>query len=1112
MGIMKKNKNIFLLIFLIIGLNTFAVENGKKLIIGIVANRGESKCIEQWQPTINYLDSLLSDYKVILKPLSYSNAENVIKNGEVDFVYCNPAMYINFETKYQTSKLASIIYQRGYKKNENFGGVLFCKVDKKIYAINDLQGKKIAASNKLSFGGWVAVYNEFKEHKFDPYKMCSEIKFLETHDSVVYAVKKNEFDAGIVRTETLERMQNEGIINLRDYRIINQDLNYQIAKKYHLLLSSKLYPEWVFAKLEHTPTEIAKVITRLLFEIKENSIPAIKGNYTGFTVPANLITVEKIVRDLRLPPYEMFPPSNFHSIVRQNNIFSVIVMVLLVFAIMIVLFTFNLNRKLSTSKILLDKQLKEKEKIQEEINEESKKIKLILKYMHQGLILVNKDGDVVETNDRLFDLLNFPKEQFTKNSKLKDLFLLWSKNNKISNNIVENIIANIANKKSKNTEFAVNNRIMEAHHDFLIDGSCIHTITDITERINYENELKASEERYRLIAENTTDVIWNIDKSLNITYVSPLVTKLTGYETEEYLSKRLDEILTKESYEKIIKVAKIAFENLEAIKNLHLEFEHYSKDGTTIWFETSLGTVLNQDGTLNYFTGVSRNINEKKKFEKELKENEEKFRLTFDQSPIGAVIIDLDLNIRKTNKALRNFLNYSIDEICSLNYFDLLTRTENELSQDQLREFIKGENPNAKKELKFFTKDLVEVWGKISVGVVKNEKGKPLYYLHLIEDITDKKRVETYIKATDMQFRQVWENSFDGMRLTDSDGTIVLVNNSFCRLVKMEAWDLIGKPFSVIYLEEEQKKIYEKGYERINNQIVEMSFERELTLWNYEKVWFELSNSYVELENKPKLLLSIFHDITKRKAAEEAIKEYSNQLEEVNASKDKFFSIIAHELKSPFQGSLGISSLLARDVEYLEKSEISEMAEGLNKSLINQYNLLKNLLDWSRLQTGRMVYTPQKVDLGEQIQKVIKLLENNYVQKRIKINYIMDNKVFVFADENMVFTVLQNLVANAIKFTNFDGNININTKMYDNKVETSVVDNGVGIEEKDMESIFKIDNQHSTMGTNKETGTGLGLILCKEMIEKNKGKIWVNSKVNQGSAFSFLLPVFNCFD
>ena len=830
---MKKYKIYTLLFCLFMGLDVFALENQKILVIGVVANRGEKKCIEQWQPTIDYLDSLLVDYKIILKPLLYSDVDGIVKKDEIDFILCNPAMYINFEVKNYATKLASIVYQRGYKKSELFGGVLFCKVDRKIYKIKDLEGKKLASSNKYSFGGWVAVYKEFIDNNFDPYQMCTEIKFLETHDSVVYAVKKNEFDAGIVRTETLERMQKEGIINLRDYRIINQNLDYQYRMDFHLLLSTKLYPEWIFAKLEKTPNTVAKKITELLFQIKENSEPAIKGNYTGFTIPANLIRVEKDIRVLRLPPFEKFPKGNFQAIVKQNNNFLIIVIVLLIFAIVVMIFTFNLNRKLRVSKKLLAGQLKEKEKIQEEINEESKKLKLILKYMRQGLILVNKDNKIIEANDRLFDLINFPREKFIKNSKINELFFQWANLNNIDPNLTENIVKNVIDNGSKRTEFQVNDRIMEIYHDFLMDGQCIHTIADITERKKYEMQLKTGEERFRLIAENSSDIIWNVDKNFNFIYISPLITKLTGYSVDEYYNKKLEDVLTKESLDKVYELLKAGLEDINSINNSHLEFEHYSKDGTIVWFETSIGCILNQDGTINYYTGVSRNINEKKKYAQELKENEEKFRLTFDQSPIGAVIIDLKLDIKKANKAFCSFLAYDDNDICLLNYVDLLSNEEKQNNISGLTNFIKGENTSYKNEFKFYTKDKVEVWGKISVGVVKNEKDEPLYYLHLIEDITERKRTQLYIKETDMQFRQVWENSFDGMRLTNSSGIIVLVNKSFCDLVKMDAQDLIGKPFSIIYLENEQKKIFERGFERLSTQIIETSFERELTLWKF---------------------------------------------------------------------------------------------------------------------------------------------------------------------------------------------------------------------------------------------------------------------------------------
>lgn len=363
-------------------------------------------------------------------------------------------------------------------------------------------------------------------------------------------------------------------------------------------------------------------------------------------------------------------------------------------------------------------------------------------------------------------------------------------------------------------------------------------------------------------------------------------------------------------------------------------------------------------------------------------------------------------------------------------------------------------------------------------------------------------------------FQLVWERSIDGMRLIDENGTMLLVNDAFCKMIGMEREELIGKSFSIIYYTE-QDKMAKKEKERFIKRDISPHFERELTLWNKKKIWFELSNNYLQDDNGALLLLSIFRDITERKRAEaeiiaerDLIRKYSEELREINASKDKFFSIISHDLKSPFQSMLGISDLLVNSSNGLGSKEKEMLIHQLNKSIHNQYKLLENLLQWSRLQTGRINYLPRRVDMGWVIGESFNLLGGNAAQKSIELRNEIGDECIVYADLSMVSSIAQNLISNAIKFTPRDGYITVSCTQSGDYYQISVADTGIGIHEEDFPKIFKLDCSYSTLGTENEGGTGLGLVICKEMVEKNCGELSVESTPGKGTVFTFSLPKY----
>jgi signal transduction histidine kinase len=239
------------------------------------------------------------------------------------------------------------------------------------------------------------------------------------------------------------------------------------------------------------------------------------------------------------------------------------------------------------------------------------------------------------------------------------------------------------------------------------------------------------------------------------------------------------------------------------------------------------------------------------------------------------------------------------------------------------------------------------------------------------------------------------------------------------------------------------------------------------------------------------------------------IQQLNSQLEKLNADKDLFISILAHDLRSPFNAILGLSELLNDDIRKLDIDDIEDIAKTINKSARNSFNLLEDILMWARTQSGKIPFKPQKLSFAAIYKDVFEILYPNADTKNISINYTTDEDIFVFADIDMLKTILRNLVSNAIKFTNEGGTINISAVENSENTTISVSDNGIGINPDDLKKLFDISLVVSTKGTSDEKGTGFGLLLCKEFVDKHGGKIWAECEAGPGCDFKFTLPKFN---
>jgi signal transduction histidine kinase/ligand-binding sensor domain-containing protein len=241
--------------------------------------------------------------------------------------------------------------------------------------------------------------------------------------------------------------------------------------------------------------------------------------------------------------------------------------------------------------------------------------------------------------------------------------------------------------------------------------------------------------------------------------------------------------------------------------------------------------------------------------------------------------------------------------------------------------------------------------------------------------------------------------------------------------------------------------------------------------------------------------------------ANENLKKSEDELIELNKSKDKFFSILAHDLRGPFSGVIGLSEIIVEDIDELEKDEIKELSYSINQLLHEQHILLENLLDWSRIQMNKYIYEPEKLNLSEIASRVYRFLYNNAASKQIALSIDVPEDIYVTGNSTMLISVVQNLLSNAIKFTNEGGTINITAVKNENEVKLSVTDSGVGMNEEAVGRLFVSDVLKSTDGTSKEKGSGIGLMLVKEFVARMHGTIKVESKISEGTKFIITFPL-----
>ena len=621
------------------------------------------------------------------------------------------------------------------------------------------------------------------------------------------------------------------------------------------------------------------------------------------------------------------------------------------------------------------------------------------------------------------------------------------------------------------------------------------------ERKQAKEMLQESEKQYRLLSENTTDGVLLFEDNI-VKYASKGYSKMLGFDKDAIEDIPLEQIYSlihEDDSKHVQDIIEAAYS--EQAKSFGFEYRILNKEGEYVWLEDTINAKYDSLG--NHIRSIihSRNITERKQADDLVNQIHQNYVSYFNTIDEFLFVLNEQGNIIYTNSTVIDRLGYTREELTGKS-LEMMYAPE---KRDEVGKIVGGmlSVPAVSCLFPLITKrgTLIPAETIVTAGLWD---GKPALF-GVTKDISR-------IQLSEEKFSKVFYLNPSICGLTDLvTGEYIEVNEAFYNVLGFDKDEVIGKtPIELgILTESVIKSVLEKA--KSLGQIYNI----DATLRTKDGSIRQVLMSAEDITINDKILrYTVVNDITERKHLEDEISRTNVELQRINAEKDKFFSIIAHDLRSPFTGLLGLTELMTAKDKMLSIEEFVQMSHLLRESVVNVYQLLENLLEWAMVQKNMVDFTPKELRLSDVFSRSIKSIDERARQKAITIFRACPDSIGestevenIFADEKMISTVIRNLLTNAVKFTGKGGTVTIGAKETEaGMVEISVTDTGIGIHKDVIDKLFIVGEKVGTTGTENEPSTGLGLILCKEFVEKHGGKIWVESRDGIGSTFYFTVP------
>jgi len=634
--------------------------------------------------------------------------------------------------------------------------------------------------------------------------------------------------------------------------------------------------------------------------------------------------------------------------------------------------------------------------------------------------------------------------------------------------------------------------------------SVVALCSNITERDYLEKALRNSEETFRNIVTNTREYLCTFTLEGRITYCNPSFINEFGYSDYELLEKEI-----------------FSFIDLDAPVNINFDFNKavfddgkkmeltlLKKNGEKVFVLANFTSVFDLQGAPRYHIAVFSDISEKKKSEQELN----LIRSIFETATEG-IILTQNGKITLANIAFANMFGYSsIDDILNLNPLEFIAEIDRNRAEEDYSIYSPKENTP-----KFIYEGITTDGNSITFekSIKKFSEVNSEYIIESYTDITEQQKAKLALEKSEERYRSITENIDDAiwtMEFGENKFPKFFISPSVFEITKYTDEEFINdSKLWIRMIHPDDKENTLSKLKRVYKDRVRKQVELEYRILDKQGslVWVRNKLNFVRNDfGKIIRVFGLFSDITLNKKNEEKVLKTTNALKTLNDSKDKFISIVSHDLRTPFSSILGFTDLLLTDNDLSEDKQ-KQYIGFIQESAQNMLKLVNSILDWTRLQTGRIEYVAERLDVQTVVNNSIQMLSGNAIKKQIKLYSTIEHEVFVHGDRNLLLQVFNNLISNAIKFTQEGGEVFISAEpLVDKKViQFSVNDSGVGISDNDIDKLFSVDSKHTTVGTKGEKGSGLGLSLVKEIISMHGGEIYVESVANTGTSFIFTIPI-----
>ncbi len=632
---------IAMFLVLLASLSTPAYAEENVIKIGVLAYRGEEEALTMWTPTADYLSEQVPEYTFVIVPLDNDNIASAVERAEVDFVITNPGSYVGLEYKYGVSRIATLKNLRQGNAYEVFGAVIFTRADRgDINGLGDLKGKSFMAVHEDAFGGWWMAWKEFKDNGIDPHREFSTLKFSGfPHDLIVYAVKNSEVDAGTVRTDTLERMAEDGLIEINEFKILNQ----QHVEGFPFMLSTRLYPEWTFAKLRHAPDELSEKVAVALLTMPADSQAARAAKCAGWTIPLDYNPVHECLKELRVEPYEGYGEVTLGEVLRQYWYDAVLIIAALLLMVFATRHVMGINKRLKY-------EIAERKRTERKLKRSWDFVQTIMDNMADPMLVIN-------VSDYKVQMANGAARKHLKGNDPVAMSLtcyqaIHNRDTPCSDQDEPCPLRQVIDTKEPA-------RVMHVHHDeagdelfvdivvtpiFDKNGEVIQIIEssrDITEIKKTEKALRETSDYLEKLIDytNAPFIVWNPES--RITRVNHAFEHLTGYTSDELLYKNMQMLFPDsslhETLSEIDRTLSGEYWELLEIPILH-------KDGTirlTLWNSANL---YGEDGTtVLAIIAQGIDITERKQAEEALKQYAEELKSSNELKDLFTDILRHDL-------------------------------------------------------------------------------------------------------------------------------------------------------------------------------------------------------------------------------------------------------------------------------------------------------------------------------------------------------------------------------------------------------------------------------------------------------------------------------------